>query len=541
MTGVNTVSPAAFIADPQDQWSELGDRRPPRRPSALARHLGLLVGAGAVVALLALGRTMGAIALVVLLAVVTVARLAVPSFDQAFLRLLARVGHGVGRLLALLLLGLVSLFIVAPVWAIARVARWDPLRIGATGPGRWSNTRVRSWKRLPDRPFTREGRPAGRRRLHGALIVVLPVALLVTAAFPLRHWVMRERAPGGIFGPDQPSAPEAEGPVVVDDGSEWEVTGQAPQRDGDPLITDASPTAAATLTDRVQIAEYDPTNTLRIRDSHTESFNYENRVRASWVPPTDGPMLDVWFFGSSMLFGPSIIRDDHTIASEMVRQAWEQDRIAVRASNFAIGGYETWQQMVLMAQMLSERPPPDLVVFYGGYNDLHNYLFPGAPTEVSNTWADDFARALEESGANVLPPAEDSVPVTASFDPANAAAIYDRGIDMTERILEASDIPFLNFLQPSLWTRESPENEATLESIGADQEYFDTFGAVYDAARAEIESEVVDLSDALDDLPGVLYWDEVHHNEAAAAAVAEAAYPHLRVPLAELWAQRAEP
>ncbi|MCB9373283.1 MAG: hypothetical protein H6518_10960 [Microthrixaceae bacterium] len=518
---------------PISSWGETGEigAGPPSGPPW---WLAPLVGLTVVGLLLWTGHAEGALLLLALVTALTLARLVSPSFDRRLSWLLGRVAHGAGRLLAWLLLGGVTVLVVVPVWVVTRLGRYDPLDIGAADAGRWDDGGRRWWHRRPDQPFTREARRPGRRRLHAAGLVLVPLGALLLLALPARHFVADLRAPSSGPAP-VPSADGGDQPVAAPD-TPWEVTGTGPQRDGDPLLAQTDEWAAEALAGRVQVTEYDPTNILRIRDAHTEYFNYEDRVRRSWEPPTDDPGLDVWFFGSSMLLGPSVIRDDHTVASEVARAAWEQGGIPVRASNFAIGGYETWQQTVLMAQMLTERPAPDLVVFYGGYNDLHNYITPGAPTEVSNTWAGDFERALEDSGATLQVPAEDSVARTTGWDPANAAAVYDRGIEVAQDLLRARGIPFANFLQPCLWTREAEAERATLAQIGTDEEYRASFGAVYDAARAAITVPVVDLSDVLDDLAGIVYWDEVHHNEAGTAAAGQAVERHLRPQLQALWA-----
>lgn len=249
----------------------------------------------------------------------------------------------------------------------------------------------------------------------------------------------------------------------------------------------------------------------------------------------------MWFFGSSALFGPSIIRDDHTIPSEIVRLA-EADGVSIRASNFGVPGFMTWQEGTLLAKMLSERPDPDLVVIYGGYNDLHFFTPPGAPTEISSIFADDMRQALQDANASVqADPTLDPTPRTAGWSPHNAATIYDRSVDYIDGILDDRDIPYTNFLQPALWTRDRPEDDATLASIGADREYLESYGAVYNAARADITAPIVDLSDVLDDVPGVVFWDNVHHNELADRVIAEAMYAELTPQITDLWAASDEP
>lgn len=499
-------------------------------PSRLrAAVTGAVVGVAALLLLVALGRTIAAAVLGVVVVVVTVARLVSPRFDAAAGRLLHTVGTVVGHVLNVVLLGSLFLVVLVPAWLLSRLGAWDTLRPGGARPGRWQVMRRHPWDLVASRSFAQDPRPSGARRLHGAALVGIPVAvvaLLVTG--PLRGTIDElvgdgddQAAVTGFVGSD-----ETEGT--------WEVTGSPPSRAGDPLLAERAAWAPEALTGNVESWSYDPNLSIRIRDITSPYLNIENRVRRSYVPDLSEGALDVWFFGSSALFGISVIRDDHTIVSEIVRLA-EAEGVPVRASNFAVSGYETWQEVMLMAQMLTERPDPDLVVIYGGFNDLHNYMQPGAPTEVSSVWANDISSALQEAGAKIPPTDPTLVGRIEQWSPQNAATIYDRGIEIAEDILASRGIPLHNFLQPSLWTRERPEDVATLEGMGSDEAYRASYGRLYDAAREAIASDVVDLADALDDLPGVVYWDEVHHNEAGNAEVAAAAYETLGPAFRDLW------
>ena len=468
----------------------------------------------------------------VVVVALTTARLLSPRVDAMAARVLHGVGVVVGLVLNWVLLGGLFLVVLFPAWLVARLGRWDTMRPGGARPGRWQRLRRRPWDQNGSLSFVREVRPTRARRLHGAVVVAVPVAVALLALGPFRTTIQNavDSVPGGRITDQAEVSADASNPT---DGV-WEVSGNGPNRDGDPLLAEREAWAPEALATHVEIGEYDPNLIVRIRDVSTRYLNMHDRVRQSYTPDLSDGALDVWFFGSSALYGPSLIRDDHTIPSEIVHLA-EAEGVPVRASNFAVSGYETWQQVMLMGQMLTERPDPDLVVFYGGFNDLHNYLTPGAPTEVSSVWASDVSRALDEAGASILPLDEGTIRRTDGWSPTNAATVYDRGIELATDILASRGIPFMNYLQPSLWTRERPEDLATLEGVGTDEAYRDSYRRVYDAARASITADVVDLSDALDDLPGVIYWDEVHHNEAANAVVAAAAYETLGPQLEALW------
>ena len=512
-------------------WLEVGVFVGDEGVSRRSGYVGEAVTITAAAVLAALGRVAAAAGLLAVLAAINVAGLLAPAVHHATARLIRATGRVVGRGLSWLSFGALTILVVTPVWVIARLGRWDMLRPTTAPSGRWQRLQGRLWDRVPTRPYAKEPRSPWARRAYGVALVAVPASVLLAIAVPLRDVVGRSTSPVDIGGLSA-GQPDADGTVSAD--GEWVVTGQAPSRDGDPLLAEREAWAAEALATHIEIGVYDPNLIIRNRDISTPYLNLHDRVRRSYTPNLGEGALDVWFFGSSALFGPNLIRDGHTIVSEVVRQA-AADGIAVKASNFAVSGYETWQEVMLLGQMLTERPDPDLVVFYGGYNDLRNYVQPGAPTQVSSAWAGDVADALGEAGASVLPPDDDTVPTTRAWSPGNAATIYDRGIELAGDILAARGIPFHNVLQPSLWTRDRSEDVATLEGVGADRAYHESFGEVYDAARAAITADVVDLSDSLDELPGVVYWDEVHHNEAANAVVARAAYAELQGDLDRLW------
>ena len=105
------------------RWAEVGARasggtgsRPP--------WTGPAIGGAVAVALGLTGRTTAAVVLLAVVVTLAIASAASARFAHGMGRVLAAVGHAAGRALAWLLLGLVTLLLIVPVWAVGRLGRW---------------------------------------------------------------------------------------------------------------------------------------------------------------------------------------------------------------------------------------------------------------------------------------------------------------------------------------------------------------------------------------------------------------------------------
>jgi lysophospholipase L1-like esterase len=509
------------------------------RPNPAGPLVGIAVAIAIAAGLWWLGHAPAAVIVVLLAVTVTIVRLTVPAADRFLASVLVRVGHVVGLVLSVVLLGLLCVLVLIPVWLVGRLFRWDALQPDAKTRGRWAARRLRVWQVVPTRGFAYERSSRTRAaRVHAAAAVLLPLAAIaLLVAGPLRPWIE------GLGDEDAPAPPSAEEtaapPVTAAPGTsqEWVIEGHGAQHPGDPHVAEKGPWLDDALANHAEVPVYDPYLTVRPADRVSPYLNVTDRVRHSYEPVgADGPdALDVWFFGSSAMFGTAFIRDDHTIASEFARAA-EADGVTVRVSNFGVTAYETWQEALLLSQMLTERPAPDLIVFYGGYNDLSHYLQAGAPTQVSTQFADEVRQALIDQGAHMLGGVDDPAPRSDGISPENAAGVYNRSIELAEWVASANGVAFTHFLQPSLWTHGAPSDEISLQSIDATRSFYDSYGRVYDATRQLLRDDTVDLSDVFDPYDEVLFWDEVHTNERANAIVGQAIYANERETLQTLGA-----
>jgi len=533
------VATVSMDEHPAVAWGEV-DRPPPAAPRVPSAFIGAVAGVTIAGFLVWRGHATAAAVLVAVAMALLVVRHFVPSVDRRVAWALVGVGHVAGRALAFVALGLVMVLVVVPVWVLAHALRWDTLD-PSEDHGSWAPRSLRFWDALPHRGFVRERRRPRRSSPRALAVAALPLALLGMVAFGFRDQVLGlgdRLVPGSPFLGDDSSA---SAPVV---GPRTELTttldtiafptGDGPDgepRDGRLGLGDA-PWVAQYISEYFPLPLlYDSYLTVRVGDTSGEYVNVASRVRRSYTPPgasaaDDG--LDVWFFGSSALFGQGQ-RDDHTIPSEVARLA-ERDGVDLRVQNFGVPGYRAWQDAILMGQMLSERPAPDLIVMYEGFNDVMSTLLPGSRTEVDAGWSDDVRRALRESGAAIGGTTDEDDPIarTNGTSPENAAVVFNRSAQFARDIAGARGVPIVQFLQPSVWTRDLAVDDATLANVGADREWHDSFGAVWNQARALMAVDgVVDLGDSLDELDELVYEDLAHHNEHAARVVAEAMYASL--------------
>lgn len=270
-----------------------------------------------------------------------------------------------------------------------------------------------------------------------------------------------------------------------------------------------------------------PMNVQRVLDVATPTVNVRDRVRASWTaPPCDCRRVTVWLYGGSGAFGVGQ-RDEHTIASELARAA-AADGIALDVQNRGIPGEMHWRNSTRLAWDLTQSPPPDLVVFYEGAEEVGSEL-ELRRRGLGNTLApfESFITGLYDEVANVPdqpPPAPEGVsldgwPTVDSTERAPgelAAARYDRSRAMSRWTTEAADLPVRYYWQPSRFDG------------GADAGAAAGRAAAYRGATAALPDDVRDLSGTLARTDRPVFYDDTNHNERGAALVAAAMWRDLR-------------
>lgn len=504
----------------------------------------------AIVALLwLLGARALAVVVLVVAVLMTTATTVSPRAREWFDRAAAWIGHKVGTVLTVALLGLVQLVVFAPVAAVARLTRSDPMDPLAGGPveSRWL-ARAGSDRPLPNRQYADE---AYRRRVGTGRAPVGSPRWIRAAVGGVTLLLLADVALGSLI-----VRLDRDDPVAFD----------GPIFGFDPLAQEAladQPRAAELMADlgQVGIGRPDPFIGWRFVPGVTHQSELVNVVdgrRTTAETTVAGDAAEVWLFGGSTLYG-SGQSDGATIPSVLVELA-ATDGIAINATNYGHPAYAQWQQVQLLeAELTSGADPPDLVVFYDGFNDLTlqtqfgvheepTHLFFDAPATtpestpsvaatVRTWWADHSAVALavdrvrdafgdepEIQIADVdAAPIETIDPVAAG----NAAgAIHRRGVDHVLALADAYDFAVRFFWQPFLYTKD-PLTPAETELVDLPGYDTDVWLPMTEQVRATLREPVIDLSDALDGVDSSLFWDFVHTNEAGARLVAEAIFPYL--------------
>lgn len=287
---------------------------------------------------------------------------------------------------------------------------------------------------------------------------------------------------------------------------------------------------------------YTPFVGASLRDYSGTFVNVSNRVRRSYAASSlEAEPVEVWFFGGSTMFGFDLLRDEHTIPSEIVRLA-EAEGIHVRARNFGAPGLVNFQEVVLLTQLLAAGERPDAVVFYDGINDKSLGLLKGLGLgdpqgEPSALGAYELRRVLAPvvPGGTPDPPSPllDSTRATrfevgAMTD--DITDVYGQGVQLARTLAAQYGFPVRFYWQPDLYSRTplDPGEEELLPGLGLDGDRIEEMRRFSRDVRDSLPEGVVDLSDALDEVAGPVLVDVVHINETGARAVAEHLYPSLR-------------
>ena len=186
-------------------------------------------------------------------------------------------------------------------------------------------------------------------------------------------------------------------------------------------------------------------------------------------------------------------------------------------TNLAVPGWTLWQQHLAVTARLAGTPDrPQVVVFYGGFEDV-----AGTLVSASLRGPDDPFPAMLTS-EDVIAFQEGDTDVT---DAGGGAALGRRAAErflglqgVIETQLSAQDIRTLFVLEPDALAADPGGSGPMATGWHRDLADRGGFAAAMDAARTVLGSRVVDLRGLLTDQPRPVFSDLVNTNEDGAAA-----------------------
>lgn len=247
--------------------------------------------------------------------------------------------------------------------------------------------------------------------------------------------------------------------------------------------------------------------------------------RRSLEPPLCAcePMT-VWMFGGSAAFGLGQ-RDEHTVASELVRIA-EVDGVSLEIRNFGVPGWTRVQEVSELERRLASEPePPDIVLFYDGFNDVLGAIISAAvhgirPDEPSLMDTDDIITFTQQG----LDPASVATPEQM------ADVIAQRIATQRQRVASmtaGTDLRVVEIFQPDAFASD-------LQFAAVEQLYpmLDDSARRYAAkslaaAALALQPGQADLRELFDDERSPVFSNLVHTNEHGARVTAAAVWPLL--------------
>lgn len=268
----------------------------------------------------------------------------------------------------------------------------------------------------------------------------------------------------------------------------------------------------------------------------TRYTNVADGERRTLAPaPCQCRSLEVWLVGGSVAFGVGQ-RDDHTIASELVRLG-DQAGLSLRVRNLAVPGYTLWQEnQKVLARLAATRKRPDLIIFYDGLNDavqsFVQTVVSGPRWDQPVVYDPQALKDLAALGAEKVPARVQDEGGAAAIG-TRAGARYDTLRRLVQAQLTAEGLPASFYFQPDATVTDVQRRSG----FEADDRLSSLVGLLSDAigaTAARASGSGTDLRSVFDGNPDPLFFDLGHTNEVGAAIVARALFDDLRPTLDEI-------
>ena len=431
-------------------------------------------------------------------------------------------GRSIGAAITFLMMGVV----VYLPGCVIRVGEAVGARRQGPRTTTWNLIEVSSEQQLRDAPYPFASTPRHHVRRRLAVGAVLLVGL------PLLSWrILAPDAVGTVAGEELPIARSEQArtpddpPIIF--GREFDV-----------LYSDLPAYRGVGWADDLQAQEAPVPDVETFR---SDLVNIRDGRRVTVSPaPCDCPTATVWLTGGSAVWGIGQ-RDPHTIASELVR-AGEAAGIALQVDNMGQRGSTFIEQVDAVEARLAEEGPPDLVVFYNGFN------------EAGSAMADVFLRNGDAEGSDLMEGTQQDLDMQSKMGDLKAIN------DQVDAFLRSGVGPEAGKLMADRQRRQMRRMDDLASRYGVQAQYVlqadalanthqlqpyeaisnvptdlmdrSPLALALDAAETDLGDEVTNLRHVFDDEDEQVFLGLVHHNERGAQVVAGVLLASVREALA---------
>ncbi len=298
---------------------------------------------------------------------------------------------------------------------------------------------------------------------------------------------------------------------------------------------------------------YHPYLSMTLVPAKGETLEILHDGRQTHNPCARSDSLRIWLFGGSTAFG-YLVNDNETIASYLSQHLCTAG-YSVNVTNYGMHGYQSTQELIKFALKVRTEPTPDLVISYGGFNDVYNtfeYGVVGLPQGYENrkrefNTRDDFniIRPLvkmsntfsllgEITHKSFYPDYKESSDLDVEKTTDEILDSYVKNTQMMQSIGDSYGIKTFFFWQPYIWSKS--------DTYGAENDIYDkaspllrelatkAFLELYE--RKPADPPVILLSEIFNGYPDLVYVDFVHvtakGNELVAEQIVKEIEPALR-------------
>ena len=298
---------------------------------------------------------------------------------------------------------------------------------------------------------------------------------------------------------------------------------------------------------------YEPYTEWRHKDKKSDLINIRNGYRVTWEPEKVSGKKDfvIFMFGGSTTYcieSP----DELTIVSILAKKLNESSsryRYVIR--NYGVNAFVSDQEVNLLIKLLREGERPDAVIFYDGLNDTQIKVGLGRKHLYEVLYQDKLfgkmnwrARASKIANQSLLVSFfTDQPSLILSLFPfirdratlrQNAKSMlveYEENVRLTKALGEAYGFRAMHFWQPSMFNTDKTLTTDETRNKALYNDLYDVNQLVHDivAKVAEEQSfferaEVIDISNALDNVSETIFVDSNHVTPIGNAALADAMF-----------------